>query len=84
MAKGGKRDQQQQKKRKQESEESEEDEDIEEIDDEDDDEEDDDEIDYFDAELSDREAELLEKINEEIQGAEEPLKLTWAAIHKLK
>ncbi len=41
-------------------------------------------MDYFDPELSDRDQELLQRINEEIVNSVDPVKMTWAAIHKIK
>lgn len=38
----------------------------------------------MDAEISDEDEELLNKIDDEIIGADEPCKLSWAAIHSLK
>lgn len=85
MGKPGKKEQPEQKKRKEESEEEEVEDEVDEGDEGDFEEEgDSDDYDMLDPELSDRDQEILEKIEEEIVNVDEPVKLTWAAIHKLK
>ena len=80
MGKGNKKEEEKRKRQSEPEEEPEE----EEVEEDVEGEYDDDEIDYFDEDISDNDASLLNKIQEEIIAAAQPYKLSWAAIHNLK